>query len=76
MAEMVYMKASCGWCMTDVHEKCMPTLNWGSKTYVCGCTKCDVKSSLGAGTSVESEVEEPTEPTEEEENGTEPDNEL
>ena len=74
MAEMVYMKASCGWCMTDMHAKCMPTLDWGTKTYVCGCTKCDVKSSLGSVESVPEPVEDTD--TEEEEHGTEPDNEL
>lgn len=71
MAEMVYMKASCGWCMTDMHDKCKPVIEWGTKTYVCGCGKCDVKSRLG---SVES-VPEPVEDLEEteEEHGTESD---
>lgn len=41
--------------MTFHHSNCLPTLDWNSKVYVCGCAKCDVASRIG----VESEVEVP-----------------
>lgn len=40
MPEYVYMKAPCGFCMTQHHHNCKPTIEWNSKIYICGCQKC------------------------------------
>ena len=55
MPEYIFMKAPCGFCMTQHHHNCKPTLDWNSKVYVCGCPSCDVKSTLDISLGKESE---------------------
>jgi hypothetical protein len=48
MAEKVFMKAPCGWCITNSHAECLPVLEWAGKEYICGCNVCDNFSKHGS----------------------------
>lgn len=38
---VVWMKVSCGWCMTNDCAGCKTELLWDNKLYMCGCQKCE-----------------------------------